>query len=148
MFLPTPGRSWTTGIPSAVNSSAGPMPESSISRGEPMAPELTITSDAARATFGAPPSTEYSTPTARPFSTMTRSARALISTSRFGRGHRRMQEGARGGAAARIAAGDLIGAGAVLEGAVEVGIVAVSGLLRGAHEGPGQDVRRDLVGNP
>ena len=53
-FLPTPGRSCTTGTPTAVSSSAGPIPDSSSSRGLLTAPLLKISSRSTRTSAGLP----------------------------------------------------------------------------------------------
>ena len=66
MFEPTPGRSCTTFTPAAFNASAGPMPESWRSRGEPIAPQLMITSRSALSVSVPVPEATV-TPMARPF---------------------------------------------------------------------------------
>ena len=82
MFEPTPGRSCTTLTPAAFSASAGPMPESWSRRGEPIAPQLMITSRSAfRVSVPVPAATV--TPIARPFWTSIFSVCAFRRTVRF-----------------------------------------------------------------
>ena len=53
-FPPTPGRSTATGTPTSPRWSAGPIPDSIKSCGEPIAPAARITSRAARTTCSRP----------------------------------------------------------------------------------------------
>ena len=89
-FLPTPGRSWTTGTPTAVSSSAGPIPDSSSSRGLLTAPLLKISSRSTRTSTGLP-FCRYCSPTARPFSTRIFRPSAWVWMVRF----RRLRAGLR-----------------------------------------------------
>ena len=85
----------TTGDADRRRWSAGPMPDSSSRRGEPMPPEVTSTSRSQRRIVGRPPLSTTSTPTARPPSTTMRVTSASVRTVRLGRCADRLQIGRR-----------------------------------------------------
>ena len=110
------------------------MPESCSRRGEPMAPQLMITSRSARK-VSTPEPVATVTPTARPFSISIFSVCALRRTVRFVRVLNGLEERAGGRRALGVAGGELVVADAVLHGAVEIVVERNARLLRGAQEG-------------
>ncbi len=84
-FSPTPGRSWLTGTPTERRWSAGPIPESSSSCGEPIAPALRITSRSAPTTRSRRPGRGCARPSRGRPTSSTPSTVAWVTTSRFGR---------------------------------------------------------------
>ena len=83
-FSPTPGASWTTGMPCCFSSAAGPIPEHCMICGEPMAPAVSTVSIRAEANCDSPPR-ENSTPTTRLPSIRRRLTSACVTTFRLGR---------------------------------------------------------------
>ena len=123
--------------PAARSSSAGPIPDSSSSCGEPIAPAERITSRSARTSAPTPLRPwRRRTPTARSPSSSTPSTCTPVRTSRFGRRQRRAQVGVGGAEALPVPLGHLEHRGAVLLGPVVVGDPRDPGGLAGGEQAP------------
>ena len=109
--------------------------------------KMTITSRSAR-NVSVPPVPRRSTPTARPFSTMTCSVVACrAARSRLRRDCDRLQIRARCRRALGVAGGQLVVADALLRRAVEIVVEGNAGLLRRAQEGEADRRRVDGIGD-
>ena len=146
-FLPTPGRSCTTGTPTALSSSAGPMPESSSSRGEFTAPLLKINSRSTRTVRRLALDRMYSSPMARPFSIDDLAGQRLGLDGEVLPAADRLEIGGRGALPAGVLLGDVVPADALLYGAVEVAGERHAELLGGPDERLAERVVLDLLGD-
>ena len=124
-----------------------PMPDSSSSCGEPIAPADSSTSRSARTSSTPPRPLRRRTPTARSPSSSTPSTVTFVRTSRFGRVERRAQVGVGGAEARAVLLRHLEHRRAVLLGAVVVGDARDAGRLAGGEQAPAHRPRRALLGD-
>ena len=143
-FLPTPGRSWTTAMPSGCSSSAGPIPDSSSSRGELTAPPLKISSRSTCTCSGFP-SMIRSRPVTRPFSHEDLAGQRMGDDVEVLPRPGRFQVRRSSALAASVLLGDVVPADALLRSAVEIGDEVDAELLGGAYERLAQRIVLNLL---